>query len=121
MRHSLPRLRARLASGGFTVIELAIVVVILGLLGGLAGTRYLQYVEKARIATAIVEIASFGEAIAADRLFDNSPPPDSLEDAGLGAPIDPWGTPYRYLRIEGIFDVTRRSPNQSPLPHVAAG
>ena len=122
MRRSLPRSWARIASGGFTIVELAIVLAIVGLLAGLAGTRYLHYVEKARVASAIAAITSFGEAIEAGRHFPTkSPPPDSLFDAGLGFPIDPWGTPYRYLRIEGVFDVTQRSTDQNSLPPVAAG
>jgi general secretion pathway protein G len=107
---------------GFTIVELAIVLSVIGLLAGLAGSRYLQYIEKARVARAIAEISSFGSAIEAGRQFPlNSPPPDSLLDAGLGVPIDPWGTPYRYLRIEGVFDVTQRAPDPSSLPRVAAG
>jgi len=121
MRRSLHRSQARTTSGGFTIVELAIVLTIVGLLAGLASTRYFRHVEKARVVSAIATIASLGEAIEASRLFDNSPLPNLLSNSGLGVPIDPWGTPYRYLRIEGIFDVTQRSPNLSSLPAVAAG
>lgn len=120
MASSVRQPRARITSFGFTIVELAIVVVVVGLLAGLTGTQYLQYVEKARVARAIAEIASLAEAIESGQALARwGPPPDSLADYGLGAPNDPWGTPYRYLRIQGVFSVTERNPDA--LPPVAAG
>lgn len=106
---------------GFTVVEVAIVVVLIGLLAGLAFTSYLRFLDKARITRALAEISSIATVIDASRLFPvDSPPPDSISEFGLATPNDPWGNPYLYLRIEGVFDVTA-NPRTSGLPAVAAG
>jgi general secretion pathway protein G len=125
MARGVLRRQARIASGGFTVVELAIVLTVVGLLAGLASTQYFQFVEKARIAKATIEIASLGEVIEATQVFSwggqKSALPDSLTELGLTVPTDPWGTPYRYFRIEGVWDVTQQTPGEGSLPHVAAG
>lgn len=106
---------------GFTLVEIAIVMAIIGLLAGLAGTSYARFLEEARIARAIAEISQIGTVIDALRAFDDSPPPDSLAQFDLDTPTDPWGNAYHYLRIEGVFNVTAFSPGASGLPAVAAG
>lgn len=119
-----PARRPGIEGTGFTIVELAIALVVVGLLAGLAGTRYIRWVEKARVARATVEIASLAEAVEASKmsLWGRVPVlPNTLAEIGLEVPIDPWGTPYRYLRIEGVFDVTQQPPGQDALPPVAAG
>jgi general secretion pathway protein G len=88
------------------------------MIAGLGVTSYLRFIQKARIAKAVVEIASIANTIDADRLYEQGPPPDSLAGLGLDTPIDPWGNPYRYLRIEGVF--AANPPQGISLPAVAA-
>ncbi|MCC8985564.1 MAG: prepilin-type N-terminal cleavage/methylation domain-containing protein [Nitrospira sp.] len=48
---------------GFTIIELAIVMVIVGALAGLAVPTYLGYLDKARLARCIAEIRYISRAV----------------------------------------------------------
>lgn len=74
------------------------VVAIIGLLAGLAIPNYLEYVEKARVVRAIVEIRSIATAI--DAFYATSDRyPTSLAEVGAATMIDPWGNPYEYFNI----------------------
>lgn len=86
---------------GFTIIELAIVVVIVGALAGLAVPTYLGYLDKARLARCIAEIRYISRAVDSYKtLYDVFP--DTLDQAGTGDIIDPWGNPYEYLNIAAL-------------------
>lgn len=100
--------------GGFTLIELMVVMVILGLLAALVVPKMFGKVGKAKVKAAYAQIELFG--IALDSLtLDIGRYPDSSE--GLQAlitqpsgveewdgpylkkmeiPLDPWGKPYLY-------------------------
>jgi len=99
---------------GFTLVELLVVLVILGLLVGLAGPRVLNALQGSRQDTAKVQIANFAQTLELYRL-DNGKFPTTEE--GLEAlvekpsdaerwngpyldkptvPADPWGNPYVY-------------------------
>ena len=84
---------------GFTLVELSIVVAIIGILASTAGVQYLQFLERARTARAIVELRGIAAQIepAGD---DDAILPESLADVGIST-LDPWGNPYRYLKIQG--------------------
>jgi general secretion pathway protein G len=104
--------------GGFTLVELLVVLVILGLVMGLAGPRVLGYLSSSRERTAKLQIESFSSAL--DLFFlDNGRYPTTGEglqalvkrppsaDAWAGpylkqnaVPADPWGHPYEY-RVPG--------------------
>ena len=106
---------------GVTLIELMVVIVIIGLLSGLIAPNVMQYIAKARVATAKTQIANFNSAI---RYYyaDTDEYPQSLEDlvtqpSGVTGwntegylldmnevPQDPWKNEYEY-RIGGA-DVT---------------
>lgn len=90
---------ARRGMGGFTLVEIAIVVTLVGLLAGLSITSYLGYVEKARVVRTVAEIEGMSRVLDGIVSDANDTLPDSLAETGLGAPVDPWGNPYRYLRI----------------------
>lgn len=106
------------ADGGFTLIELMVVVVILGLLVGIIGFRFLGRTEDARRTAAALQIKSFVSALRLYRL-DNfvyptteqgldalvqkpttSPVPRNYSPGGYldgsRVPLDPWGNPYVY-------------------------
>jgi general secretion pathway protein G len=88
-------------SRGFTIVELAVVVAIVGLLASLAITNYRHYVEKAREVRAIAEIEAISHVLDALVKDDEAELPDSLVGIAAGSHEDPWGTPYQYLRITG--------------------
>jgi general secretion pathway protein G len=98
---------------GFTLIELIVVIVILGLLAGLVVPRLFRHVGQAKIATAKAQISAFQTALGAYRLDTGKFPTteeglEALRTAPSGVrnwngpylpkdiPLDPWGNPYVY-------------------------
>jgi general secretion pathway protein G len=88
--------------GGFTLIEVLIVIAILGTLSGIAIPMYKNYIEKARIVTAIAEISILQKEIA-EYETKNNVLPDTLNDIGRGNLLDPWGNPYQYLNFANVM------------------
>ena len=83
---------------GFTVLELMMALVIIGILATLGYSRYDEFIEKARVAEAKTDI--FALDVKINYFFNNHLSfPASLADIG-GAPLDPWGNPYQYLNIQ---------------------
>ena len=91
---------------GFTLLELLVVIVIIGLLAGYVAPRYFAQVGKSEVQVARAQVDALEKAIDQYRL-DNRRYPTSEE--GLAAvqpymkkavPNDPWGRPYVY-RIPG--------------------
>ncbi|MGH7260378.1 MAG: type IV pilin protein [Nitrospiraceae bacterium] len=95
----MPSLRS---SKGYSLIELMMVVVIIGLLASFAIPKYEGYIEKARIARSIAEIRYFERDIEG-YYVEHEKYPNSLEDLGrsLNNLLDPWGNPYQYLLLAG--------------------
>lgn len=86
--------------GGFTLVELLVVLVILSLVMGLVGPRVLNYLSSSRERAARLQIQSFSAAL--DLFFlDNGRYPSTSE--GLPALVkrpaaaDKWGGPYLQL------------------------
>ena len=115
--HSL-KPRAQRRRGGFTLIEIMAVVVIMGLLMTLVGVAVFQQVDKARVTTAKAKIAQIESALEFYRM-DNSRYPSTQQ--GLAALVnrptsepeprdyppggylkrsdsiqDPWGSTFQY-------------------------
>src|SRR3972149_4444359 len=104
---------ARTPSHGFTLLELLVVIVIIGLLAGYVAPRYFSQVGKSEIQVARAQIESLEKALDQYRLDMRRYP--SAEE-GLAAliakpasapawsgpylkkavPGDPWGRPYVY-------------------------
>ncbi len=95
--------------GGFTLIEIMVVVVIIGLLATLILPRVLGRQEEAMVAKAKSDIRALSSAIQLYKL-DTFKFPTTSEglDALVGGgkdgrgyidrlPKDPWGNPYQYL------------------------
>jgi len=87
---------------GFTLLELLVVIVIIGLLAGYVAPRYFSQVGKSEIQVARAQIDSLEKALDQYRL-DNRRYPTSEEGlAAIGpylkkaVPNDPWGKPYVY-------------------------
>ena len=98
---------------GFTLLELLVVIVIIGLLAGYVAPRYFSQVGKSEIQVAKAQIESFEKALDQYRLDNRHYPSveqglDALvtkpenETAWAGpylkkaVPLDPWGKPYVY-------------------------
>ncbi len=106
---------------GFTLVELMLVVIIIGVLIAMVAPRLAGRSEQAKIAAARADIqANLASALDVYEI-DNSAYPDKLEDLMVkptGAsrwkgpylkrkPIDPWGNPYvyKYPGTHGDYDL----------------
>ena len=87
---------------GFTLLELLVVIVIIGLLAGYVAPRYFSQVSKSEIQVARAQIESFEKAMDQYRLDKRRYP---TAEEGLHAlapylkknlPNDPWDRPYVY-------------------------
>lgn len=84
---------------GFTLVELLLAIVILGILSTIAISSYEEYIERGRVAQAMSDIRVIELAI--ERFYiDKSRYPESLDElAGQIPAVDPWKNPYQYLNI----------------------
>lgn len=87
---------------GFTLLELLVVIVIIGLLAGYVAPRYFSQVGKSEIQVARAQIESLEKALDQYRLEKRRYP---TTEEGLDAirpflkkavPNDPWDRPYVY-------------------------
>jgi general secretion pathway protein G len=87
---------------GFTLLELLVVIVIIGLLAGYVAPRYFSQVSKSEVQVARAQIESFEKAMDQYRLDKRRYP---TAEEGLQAlapylkktlPNDPWDRPYVY-------------------------
>ena len=91
---------------GFTLLELLVVIVIIGLLAGYVAPRYFSQVGKSEIQVARAQIESLEKALDHYRLENRRYPTSEEGLAALGpylkkaVPSDPWGRPYVY-RVPG--------------------
>ena len=70
---------------GFTLVELLVVIVILGLLATLVGQQVIHHVAKAKVTTAKTQIAYFKSAISTFKLDTGQYPDNSM---GLNALLE---------------------------------
>lgn len=101
------------AHAGFTLMELLVVILIVGLLTGIVAPRLLGQVSRSEAVAARAQMDALDKALQAYR-FDNGRYPTSAEGlsaltrAPAGAPrwrgpylqgdvpLDPWDSPYQY-------------------------
>lgn len=93
------RRRKLIKSIGFTLLELIVSIAIVGILSGIAYPLYTEYIEKARIAAAIVDIQSISATITS-YYADYLKYPESLADVNFATLLDPWKSSYQYLNIQ---------------------
>jgi general secretion pathway protein G len=103
-----------LAQRGFTLLELLVVMVIIGLLAGFVAPRYFAQVGKSQVKAARAQIDAFDKALDQYRLdlgryptteeglggLMNAPPGEpgwSGPYLKKAVPLDPWGHPYVYV------------------------
>jgi general secretion pathway protein G len=100
---------------GFTLVELTVAMVVGALLASIAVPSYQGIMERMRIQRAITDIHSLSLQI--ERWHTNTfTYPDTLAAAGLDGSMDPWGHPYRYLRIStATTGQVRRDRNLRPI------
>lgn len=84
---------------GFTLIEVMLVVVLLGVLAAVALPFYKGYRERVRLHQAVIDITAMS-IVASNYWNDNRAYPTSLADIGFAGRLDPWGTPYVYYNID---------------------
>jgi general secretion pathway protein G len=83
---------------GFTLVEIALVVAIIGILAGLASTQWYEYRKRALKTKAVAALHVIATALNAE-LAEKGELPASLAAIGLGGLIDPWGNPYQYTNL----------------------
>jgi general secretion pathway protein G len=120
---------------GFTMIELMIVVVILGVLATIVVPRFIGREEEARVTAARVQISNFETALNMFRLDNGFYPsteqglsalvekPSSGRDAArwkqylTRIPKDPWGRDYIYIspgRDGRDYEIISSGPDGEP-------
>lgn len=99
---------------GFTIIEAALVLAMVGILGAIAIPKYLNYLQENKIKQAIADIRVLQTKIKVYEAENGLP---NTLDSVPGAPfLDPWGKPYRYLNIAtGSPGFIRKDKNLHPL------
>ncbi|MDX9699232.1 MAG: type II secretion system major pseudopilin GspG [Rhodocyclaceae bacterium] len=110
---------------GFTLIEIMVVIVILGVLASLVVPRIMSRPDEARVVAAKQDIATLMQALKLYKLDNRSypttvqglqalverptsePQPDNWKPYLERLPTDPWGQAYQYLNpgLRGEVDV----------------
>jgi general secretion pathway protein G len=118
---------------GFTLLELLVVMVIIGLLAGIVAPKYFTQVGKSEIKTTMAQIDALGKALDQYRLDAGHYPTSEQGLASLftrptndpkwdgpylkkPVPLDPWGNPYIYKKPgdHGEYDLLSYGKDGQP-------
>ena len=108
-----PSHRARSSDTGFTLLELLVVILIIGLLTGIVAPRFLSQISRSETTATRAQIDAFDKALQAYRIDMGRYPSASEGLAALvsapaseprwrgpylkdNVPADPWGSAYQY-------------------------
>ncbi len=119
MVHRKDRIAGLKRAGGFTLIEILVVLVIIMSLAGIVGVNVIRHQAESRVKSAILQIGQLESALqtyfveqgryptqtqgleALVRRPTMDPVPPKYPEGGYLAktrlPLDPWGNPYVYL------------------------
>ncbi len=125
-----------LVQRGFTLIEIMVVIVIIGVLAALIVPKVMSRPDEARATAARTDIASIVQSLNLYKLDSHryptteqglqalvkkptiSPVPENWKGNGYleRVPKDPWGHPYRYLQpgLHGDIDVMSLGADGEP-------
>ena len=117
----------------FTLLELLVVMVIIGLLAGYVGPKYFGQIGKSEVKVAKAQIDSLEKALDQYRIdtrhypstqmgldaLMNKPPSEPKWDGPYlkkNVPVDPWGHPYQYKTPgeHGEFDLVSYGKDRQP-------
>ena len=119
---NIQRRLLKTTSAGFTLLEMLVVLVIIGLLAGLVGPQLLGRVDTSKVIAADTQIRMLKAAIETMRLdigrfpteqeglemLMKAPQDERIARKWRGpylsenVPVDPWNNPYVYLPATGI-------------------
>jgi general secretion pathway protein G len=104
---------------GFTLLEIMVVLVIIGVLAAMVAPRFIERADEAKVDSSRAQMQSIGQAMKLYRLQNGHYPSSSegiqaLVSPGKGGkryldalPKDGWGNPFVYLSpgVHGDFDI----------------
>lgn len=130
MQHPGTRRSAAQRQHAFTLIEIMIVVLIIGMIMGLVGPNVLNKLRRAQHTNAKNQIMLLSNAVK-DYYLDMAEYPTQLDDLVRSPgnakwdgpyldppriPLDPWGEPYGYSRPgqHGPYDISSYGADRAP-------